>query len=127
MFDDFGEDFGNGNSNCRTDFDWLNPEETDYVQRSTGILFKVIDQNFDKARISCQNSYFLNGTDGKRATAESAEIEIRVYRPMKEVGLRVEQSEVDGEIVTLSCEAFGGYPENYGTLIKQREYTLLSG
>lgn len=113
MFDDFGEDFGNGNSNCRTDFDWLNPEETDYVQRSTGILFKVIDQNFDKARISCQNSYFLNGTDGKRATAESAEIEIRVYRPMKEVGLRVEQSEVDGEIVTLSCEAFGGYPENY--------------
>ena len=51
------ENFGDENSNCRTDFDWLNSEETDYVQRSTGILFKVIDQNFDKAKLSCQNTY----------------------------------------------------------------------
>lgn len=103
----------NINSNCRTDFDWLNDQETDYVQRSTGILFKVIDQNFDRAKISCQNTYFLNGTDGKRATAESGEIEIRVYRPMREVRLNVEQNMINGEILKLTCEAFGGYPENY--------------
>ena len=55
----------------------------------------------------------MNGTDGKRATSESDEIEIRVYRPMSEVSLSVDQDDSTGEIVRLNCEAFGGYPENY--------------
>lgn len=108
IFSDFNE-----NTDCRTDFDYLNSEETDYVKRSTGILFKVIDEHFDKAKISCQNSYYLNGTNGKMATSESSEIEIRVYRPMQSVKLDVEQDPISGAILKLNCEAFGGYPENY--------------